>query len=131
MKMNIKNTINIYGRTPYPMSEAKFEEVAEALAIMKQQLVLPNYMYGVMNFQLYNMRYIVNNYFSVEARVKRYFIKFARKQTWNNLNILVDSFITEYSLRNFNMENQFLNLERRFLNSEELEINKYILCGNS
>lgn len=125
----MKIIINVHGRTPCIMSEEKFEEVAEALAMMMQQLVLPKHMFGVMNFNLHNMRYIVTNYFSVEALVKRDFFKFARKQTWNNLNNLVDSFTTEYSLRNFNKENPFLNLERRFLSSEELEINKHILCG--
>ena len=125
----MKITMNVHGRTPCIMSEEKFEEVAEALAMMMQQLNLPNYMPGVMNFKMGKIRDVVNNYFPVEAPVKRYFLKFVGKQSWKNLNNLVHSFTEEYSLWASDKSNVFWNLEERFLSSEELEINKHILCG--
>ena len=127
----MKKTINVYGRTPYTMSEEKFEEVAEALAMIMQQLILPYHMYGVMNLNMSKIRDVVNNYFPVEALVKHNFLHFTKKQTLRSLNYLVDSFAAEYSLRTFNKPNLFLSLEERFLSSEELETNKHKLCGYS
>ena len=125
----MKIIINVHGRTPCTMSEEKYEEVAEALAMMMQQFVLPNYMCGVMNFNMNKIRDVVNNYYPVEAPVKRNFLNFTKKQSLHNLNYLVDSFAIEYSLRTFDKPNLFWSLEERFLSSEELEINKHILCG--
>lgn len=127
----MKIIINVHGRTPCTMSEEKFEEVAEALAIIMQQLELPNYMFGVINFNMSKIRDVVNNYFPVEALVKHNFLNFTKKQSLHNLNYLVDSFATEYSLWSFDKPNLFWSLEERFLSSEELEMNKYILCGHS